>query len=436
MKRDMKQESQKIKPVKRIEGEISVPGDKSISHRAVILGAIASGSTSIKNFLMAEDCIATINAFKCMGVFVDVSEIVKVKGVGLKGLKKPNAELYLGNSGTSMRLLLGVLAGQDFEAILTGDESLSSRPMKRVTAPLRKMGAHIEGKDDANFAPLKICGGSLKPIIYDSPIPSAQVKSAILLAGLYAKGTTLVREPMKSRDHTERMLKLFGADISLDGLKVSVNESQGLNARDIDVPGDISSAAFFIIAALLLDGSKIILKHVGVNETRTGIIDILRRMGGKIEVKTVKNNWEPVADITVSSSSLQGTTITKEEIPRSIDELPALMIAAAFAKGRTVIKGAGELRVKETDRIESMRDNLKKMGGDLLSDGDDIIIEGRDSINGAELSSFGDHRTAMAMAIAALRASSVSSINDIACVSTSFPNFFDILKSISVTKPR
>jgi len=430
----MKQESQKIKPIRKIEGEINIPGDKSISHRAVMLSAIASGNTSIRNFLMAEDCIATINAFKNMGVSVDAGEIVKIKGRGLKGLKKPKTKLYLGNSGTSMRLLLGMLAGQGFEAILTGDESLSSRPMKRVTVPLRKMGARIEGKDDANFAPLEVHGGALQAIAYDSPIPSAQVKSAILLAGLYAKGATSVSEPMKSRDHTERMLKLFGADITLDGLKVSVNESQGLKARNIDVPGDISSAAFFIIAALLLDGSKITLRHVGVNETRTGIIDILRRMGGKIEVKIVRNDWEPIADITVSSGPLQGTTIAKEEIPRSIDELPALMIASTFAKGRTVIKGAGELRVKETDRIESMRSNLKKMGGDLLNEGDDIVIQGRDDLIGAELSSFGDHRTAMAMAIAALRASGDSTINDIACVSTSFPKFFDILKSISVTK--
>ncbi|MDP3790133.1 MAG: 3-phosphoshikimate 1-carboxyvinyltransferase [Candidatus Omnitrophota bacterium] len=430
----MKKNSYRINPIKKIEGEIIVPGDKSISHRAVMLGAIASGNTSIKNFLMAEDCIATINAFKNMGVSVDIGEIVKVGGRGLKGLKKPGTELYLGNSGTSIRLLLGILAGQDFDAVLTGDESLSSRPMKRVTAPLREMGARIEGKDDANFAPLKVHGGTLKAIAYNSPVSSAQIKSAILLAGLYAEGTTSVAEPVKSRDHTERMLKLFGADVVLDGLRVSVGESRILKGRDIDVPGDISSAAFFIIAALLLGGSRITLKHVGVNETRTGIIDILRRMGGKIEMKMLKNDWEPTADITVSSGGLHGTTITKEEIPRSIDELPAIMIAAAFAKGRTVIKGAGELRVKETDRIESMRSNLKKMGGDLLSDGDDIIIEGRDDLNGAEFSSFGDHRTAMAMAIAALRASGGSVINDIACVSTSFPEFFDILKSISASK--
>lgn len=399
-----------------------------------MMGAISSGDTYIKNFLMAGDCIDTINAFKSMGVRVDAGKVVRIGGAGLKGLKRPKAELYLGNSGTSMRLLLGILAGQDFEAVLTGDESLSRRPMKRVTVPLRKMGASIEGKDDANFAPLKIRGGSLSAVAYDAPMASAQVKSAILLAGLYAKGATSVSEPVKSRDHTERMLRLFGADIAVDGLKVSVGGSRDLKAQDMDVPGDISSAAFFVIAALLLDGSKITLKHVGVNPTRTGIIDILRRMGGKIEVNMIKDDWEPIADITVLSGRLSGTTIAKEEIPRSIDELPALMIAAAFANGRTIIKGAGELRVKETDRIESMRDNLARMGGRLSIDGDDVIIEGGDDLGGAELFSFGDHRTAMAMAVAALRASGESVINDTPCVSTSFPKFFDILKSVAVSK--
>lgn len=428
----MKKESHQIKPIKKIEGEIKIAGDKSISHRAAMLGAVSIGETRIKNFLMADDCIATINAFKNMGVAVTVGDIIKIKGAGLKGLKRPTKKLYLGNSGTSMRLLLGILAGQDFEAILSGDESLSNRPMKRVTVPLRKMGADIQGRDDANFAPLKIRGGSLKAVTYDSPIASAQVKSAILLAGLYAKGTTSVREPLKSRDHTERMLKLLGANISIDGLKVSIAASNTLKAKDIEVPGDISGAAFFMVAALLLDGSKITIKNVGVNETRTGIIDILKRMGGEIDVKTIKTDWEPIADITVSSSNLKATTIDRGEIPRAIDELPALMIAAAFAKGRTVIKGASELRVKETDRIESMRENLRRMGGGLASEGDDVIIEGKDGLRGAQLFSFGDHRTAMAMSVAALRASGDSVINDTACVSTSFPKFFDTLKSISV----
>ncbi|MDD5681350.1 MAG: 3-phosphoshikimate 1-carboxyvinyltransferase, partial [Candidatus Omnitrophica bacterium] len=300
---------QKIKPIKRIEGEINTPGDKSISHRAVMFGAISDGETNVRNFLMAEDCIATISAFKSMGVPITVGDAVKIKGSGLNGLGKPKGGLYLGNSGTSMRLLLGILAGQNFETVLSGDESLSSRPMKRVTVPLRKMGADIEGKDDANFAPLRIRGGALKAITYDSPVASAQVKSAILLAGLYAKGTTRVSEPLKSRDHTERMLKLLGADIAVEGLKISINGTSILKARDMEIPGDISSAAFFMVAALLLDGSRITIKRAGVNETRTGIIDILKKMGGKIEVKRIKDDWEPIADITVSSSNLKSVTI-------------------------------------------------------------------------------------------------------------------------------
>jgi 3-phosphoshikimate 1-carboxyvinyltransferase len=308
--------------------------------------------------------------------------------------------------------------------------------MKRVTDPLRRMGADIQGRDNANLAPLKIRGGSLKGIRYDSPIASAQVKSAILLAGLYAEGVTSVSEPVKSRDHTERMLKFLGADIETRGLEVSVNGKRELEARDISVPGDISSAAFFIVAALLLPGSRITLKRVGVNETRTGIIDILKRMGGKIEVRQSKDSWEPVGDIVVSASNLKATTVEKEEVPRSIDELPLLMVAASLAKGDTVIKGAGELRVKETDRIESMAENLHRMGGAIRTDGDNITIEGKPGLSGAELSSFGDHRTAMAMAVAALSALGESVVNDTACVATSFPEFFNVLKSISVNKPR
>ncbi len=430
----MKTTSEKIKPIKRLEGEIRVPGDKSISHRAVMLNAVSKGEAAIKDFLMAEDCIATIDAFKNMGVSISVDDVVRVKGLGLRGLKKPKRELYLGNSGTSMRLLLGILSGQSFETILSGDESLSRRPMKRVTVPLRKMGADIEGKDDANFAPLLIRGGKLKAIAYDSPVASAQVKSAILLAGLYAEGVTSVREPVKSRDHTERMLKLLGADIKVKGLKVFISGKNELKAKDIVVPGDISSAAFFIVAALLLPGSKITIKNVGVNETRTGIIDILKRMGASIETKPLGDTGEPIADIRISSSDLKATVVEKDEVPRAIDELPALMVAASLAKGTTVIKGAAELRVKETDRIESMSKNLRSMGGDIKTVGDNIIIEGKDGLSGAELSSFSDHRTAMAMAVAALGAKGESVINDTACIATSFPEFFNILKSISTGK--
>ena len=423
----------KIKPAKKLKGTITLPGDKSISHRAVMISSIAEGASRIENFLNADDCMATIEAFKKMGVNVRLKGgVLTVDGVGLRGLKKPSSTLYLGNSGTSMRLLLGILAGQNFESTLSGDESLGRRPMKRVTAPLRQMGADIKGRDDANFAPLTVRGGGLRSIDYVSPIASAQVKSSVLFAGLYAEGITSVVEPFKSRDHTERMLAIFGADISVDRLKISIKGAEGLKGRDIYVPGDISGGTFFIIAALLLRDSEIVIRNAGLNNTRTGVIDILKRMGAKIESKNVRGDWEPMCDLVISSSRLKGTIIEESEIPRTIDELPALMAAAVFAQGRTVIKGAGELRVKETDRINSMLYNLKKMGAAVDSKDGEVTIEGIGSLRGsAELSSFGDHRTAMAITIAALCSSGESVIDDVKCVSTSFPGFFDILESIS-----
>lgn len=423
-----------IKPAKRVEGEIVLPGDKSLSHRAVMIGSIAEGRSKAENFLNSEDCIATIGAFKKMGSDVELDgKTLIVRGAGLRGLTAPRSSLYLGNSGTTMRLLLGILAGQDFESTLEGDASLSERPMRRVTDPLRQMGAYIEGKDNANLAPLTIRGGKLRAIDYISPVASAQVKSSILLAGLYAEGVTSVTEPYRSRDHTERMLALFGADISIDNLKVSIKNAQRLIGKEIIIPGDISSAAFFIISALLLRGSKIVIKDVGFNETRTGCIDVLKRMGARIDVRNMRCGWESMCDLAVSSSDLKATTIEKSEIPKTIDELPALMTAAVFAKGRTVIKGAGELRVKETDRISSMLHNLNEMGGRVCCDGDNVIVDGTDALHGAELSSFGDHRTAMAAAVAALRGSKGEVvIDDIRCIDTSCPGFFDILNSIII----
>ena len=423
-----------IKPAKKIKGEIALPGDKSISHRTVMIGSLAAGTSRIENFLKAEDCMTTINAFQKMGVNIRFDgKILFVDGAGLRGLKKPPATIYLGNSGTTMRLLLGILAGQDFETTLSGDESLSERPMRRVTNPLRQMGADIKGKDDANFAPLTIRGGKLHAIDYASPIPSAQTKSSILFAGLYADGTTSVTEPFKSRDHTERMLSLFGADVFVDNQKTSIKNSGPLRGKEISIPGDISSGAFFIVAALLLQDSEMVIRNVGFNKTRTGIIDILKRMGARIEEKNLHGNWEPICDLVISSSNLKATTVEESEIPKAIDELPVLMVAAVCAKGRSVIKGAGELRVKETDRINSMLFNLNKMGAKVSCEGDDVIIEGTGSLRGAELSSFGDHRTAMAMSIAALCASSGDSIiDDVTCIDTSFPEFFNILKSITL----
>ncbi len=425
--------SKKIKPIKKVEGDIVLPGDKSISHRAVMISSIAEGDSKIENFLNAEDCVATVNSFKKMGVEIEIKDnAIIVKGVGLKGLKKPSSPLYLENSGTSLRLLLGILAGQDFESVLSGDKSLSRRPMKRITVPLRQMGANITGRDDANFAPLTIHGGKLTAIDYESPVASAQVKSSILLAGLYANGSTSVREPFKSRDHTERMLALFGTDVSVEGLKVSMGDNRTLLGRDITIPGDISSGSFFIVAALLLRGSELTIRNVGFNMTRTGIIDVLKRMGGAIEVKNMTEDWERVCNLTIRGSSLKATTVAETEIPRIIDELPLLMTAAVFAKGKTVIKGAGELRVKETDRINSMLDNLRRLGAVVNCEGNDVTIEGTGTIHGAELTSFGDHRTVMALAIAALCASGESIMDNVRCVDTSFPGFFDILESISV----
>jgi 3-phosphoshikimate 1-carboxyvinyltransferase len=426
----------KIKPVKVLKGAITVPGDKSISHRAAMIGSIAEGESRIKNFLKAEDCIATMEAFKKLGVAIEISgNTVKVKGSGLRALKKPSSVIDLGNSGTSMRLLLGILAGQDFESTLTGDKSLNKRPMKRVTEPLRQMGADIRGKDDANFAPLTVRGGKLRAIDYMSPIASAQVKSSVIFAGLYATGSTSVTEPFKSRDHTERMLALFGADISVDGLKVAIKGAESLKAKDIDVPGDISSAAFFIVPAILLPGSEITIRGVGFNDTRTGFINILKRMGAKIEASNVRNDWEPVCDLTVRSSKLKATTVRKSEVPAAIDELPLLMVAALYAEGTTAIKGAGELRVKETNRIESMLHNLTKLGGNVRCEGDDVIVEGSPTriLRGSDdLKSFGDHRTAMAVTDIAILCSGNSVIDDVSCVNTSFPGFYNILESISI----
>lgn len=429
----MSNNSKTINPAKSIRGEIVLPGDKSISHRAVMLGSISEGVTKIENFLNAEDCLSTMAAFKNLGVGIGLSgSTVTVNGAGSGGLKKPAAELYLGNSGTTMRLLLGILAGEDFECTLSGDDSLSRRPMKRVTEPLRQMGARIEGRDDADLAPLTIHGGRLKGIDHISPAASAQVKSSILFAGLHADGVTSVTEPFKSRDHSERMLKLFGADIASDGLKTTIKKGRSLKGKNMRVPGDISGAAFFIVAALLGEDSELVIKDVGCNKTRTGALEILKEMGANIEIKKRIDGWEPVCDLIIRSSKLRPATIERSEIPGSIDELPALMIAAAFAEGQTVIKGAGELRVKETDRIRSMQHNLSRMGAVIRSKGDDVVIDGPGKLIGSDLSSFRDHRTAMAVSIAALFASEKSVIDDVSCVNTSFPEFFNILKSVSI----
>ena len=444
----------KIKFVKCISGIITVPVDKSISHRAVMFGAIAEGVTRINNFLDAEDCNRTIKAFQQMGIEIKSKvksnphwgagklKVVEIYGKGLRGLKAPNKPIYCGNSGTTMRLLSGILAGQNFKSILTGDESLSQRPMKRIAAPLKEMGAKIKSKVksqkskvDKICPPLIIRGGNLKAINYKSPVASAQVKSCVLLAGLYADGVTSVTEPFLSRDHTERMLRSFGVQVKLKGLKASIKGRQKLKATNITVPADISSAAFFIVAALIVKNSALRIKSVGINPTRTGILDILKRMNAKIKVKSKKSKGkkyvEPVADLIIESSQLKATTIEGDVIPRAIDELPVLMVAATQANGTTKIIGAKELRVKETDRIKSMSEGLNKMGADIKVIGDDIYIKGPTKLKGAALNSLGDHRTAMSFAVAGLVAEGETTIKDTECILTSFPNFSKTLSKIS-----
>ncbi len=411
-----------------ITGDIRVPGDKSISHRAIMLGSLAEGVTEIEGFLEGEDALATLQAFRDMGVVIEGPDRgkVTVHGVGLRGLRAPAGVLYLGNSGTSMRLLAGLLAAQAFDTELTGDASLNRRPMERVAAPLRRMGAVIETAAGGR-PPLRIRGGqTLHGIAYDLPVASAQVKSAILLAGLYAEGETSVREPAPTRDHSERMLKGFGYPLEVAGDRVSLCGGGCLLANRIDVPSDISSAAFFLVAATITPGSDLTLRHVGVNPTRTGVIDILRLMGADIELTNPREiGGEPVADLRVRHAALHGIEIPEALVPLAIDEFPVLFIAAVCASGETLLRGAAELRVKESDRIQVMADGLAALGvpSEVLEDG--IRLQGS-AMNGGTVDSHGDHRIAMAFAVAALRAAGEVVIRDCANVATSFPGFVEL----------
>jgi 3-phosphoshikimate 1-carboxyvinyltransferase len=416
-----------------MQGDYTPPGDKSISHRLIILGALAEGTSEFQHFLEGDDCLRTIAAFQAMGVcFKRESGKVIVKGVGLAGLKKPKEDLDLGNSGTSTRLLLGVLAGQPFETCLKGDESLSRRPMKRVTQPLRQMGANITGRDDANFMPLTIQGGQLNSIDWKSKIPSAQVKSAILLASLFADGQTRYEEAIQSRDHTERLFLKFGALLRKSGNVLSIERPARLYPIQMDVPGDISSAAFFIVAASILPDTALWVKRVNLNPTRTGILDVLKKMGAKIKIEMIDDDAEPVGNIHIESSVLQGVEIGPDLIPSLIDELPILMIACALAKGKSVIRGAEELRVKETDRIRSMVLGLQAIGAKAEERPDGCVIEGVSEFKGGAINSFGDHRTAMSFAIAGLRSSGEILIEDTDCIKTSYPNFEEDLQKVAI----
>ncbi|HIX90592.1 MAG TPA: 3-phosphoshikimate 1-carboxyvinyltransferase [Candidatus Agathobaculum pullicola] len=419
-----------IQPCGPLRGEITVPGDKSISHRAVMLGALANGTTHITGFLMGEDCLSTIDCFRKMGVEIEITENqVIVEGVGLHGLCEPVETLYTGNSGTTTRLLCGILAGQPFTATLNGDASIQKRPMGRVIKPLREMGASIEGKND-NYCPLTLYPSELHGIEYRLPVASAQLKSAILLAGLYAEGQTTVIEPTPSRDHTERMFRALGVEIETRGNEITLEPPEDLHAVDIAVPGDISSAAFFLVAGAIVPGSELTIKNVGVNPTRTGILDVLREMGADITESNFRDDAEPVCDLTVRHSRLHGVEIGGAIIPRLIDELPVLAVAAAFAEGETVIRDAQELKVKESNRIAAMVTELTRAGADVEETDDGMIIRGGKTPCGASFETYKDHRIAMSLAVLALGAQTASRINDPEVVSISYPDFFDTLKAL------
>ncbi len=421
-------------PGGKLSGRIRVPGDKSISHRSIMLGSLAEGTTHVEGFLEGEDALATIQAFRDMGVVIEGPHHgrVTVHGVGLHGLKAPVGPLYMGNSGTSMRLLSGLLAAQPFDTTLTGDASLSKRPMNRVAKPLREMGAVIETGPEGR-PPLMIKGGQrLTGMDYEMPMASAQVKSCLLLAGLYAAGRTSVTEPAPTRDHTERMLRGFGYPVTVDGSTASVESGHKLTATHIEVPADISSAAFFLVAGSIAEDSELVLEHVGINPTRTGVIDILKLMGGDISLENQREvGGEIVADIRVRSAKLKGIDIPEDLVPLAIDEFPVLFVAASVAEGRTVLRGAEELRVKESDRIQVMADGLIALGVKAEPTPDGIIIEGG-SIGGGEVWAHGDHRIAMSFSVASLRATAPIRIHDCANVATSFPNFLALSAQVGI----
>jgi len=423
-------------PSGALRGRLRVPGDKSVSHRAIMLGALAEGVTTITGFLKGEDCLATLRAFRTMGVRIQGPEQgrVTVHGVGLHGLRAPDGPLDMGNSGTSIRLMAGILAGQAFDAVLTGDPSLTRRPMRRVTEPLARMGACIESTGQGT-APLRIHGGQrLTGIDYLLPVASAQVKSCLLLAGLYAGGITRITEPAPTRDHTERMLEGFGYSLQREGERtVALTGGGWLAGTEIDVPADISSAAFFLVGASIAPGSDLVLEHVGINPTRTGVIDILRLMGADIEILNPRlAGGEPVADLRVCHAPLRGIRIPEALVPLAIDEFPALFVAAACAEGVTVLTGAEELRVKESDRIQVMADGLNALGIAARPTPDGIIIQGG-ALSGGTMDSHGDHRIAMSFAMAALRAADPITIRDCANVNTSFPGFVALARNAGLT---
>ena len=418
--------------IKHLNGSIRVPGDKSISHRSIIFGSLAEGETKVYDILRGEDVLSTMQVFRDLGVEIEDKEgIVTIQGVGMDGLKAPQNALDMGNSGTSIRLISGVLAGADFEVEMFGDDSLSKRPMDRVTLPLKKMGVSISGQTERDLPPLHLKGTkNLRPIYYELPIASAQVKSALMFAALHAQGESVIIEKECTRNHTEDMLQQFGGHLSVDGKKITVQGPQKLTGQKVVVPGDISSAAFWLVAGLIVPNSRVVLKNVGINETRTGIIDVIRAMGGKLEVTEI----DPVAKsatLTVESSDLKGTEIGGALIPRLIDELPVIALLATQAQGVTVIKDAEELKVKETDRIQVVADALNSMGADITPTADGMIIKGKSTLHGARVNTFGDHRIGMMTAIAALLvADGEVELDRAEAINTSYPSFFDDLETL------
>lgn len=413
------------------QGTLTVPGDKSISHRAIILGALADGLTEITGCSRSEDCQRTLEAIRALGMEVEgwETESLRIHGKGLRGLREPADVLDCGNSGTTMRLLAGVLSGQSFLSILTGDASLRRRPMDRIVFPLRQMGAEIRGRAQDTLPPLAVRGGGLRGVTYQNSVPSAQVKSAVLLAGLFAEGATTVIEPVASRDHTERMLEACGQPVERREREVTLVPSGTLHANRVSVPGDFSSAAFFLVAGLILPDCDLTIEEVGVNPTRTGLLEVLQAMGGAIRVLAVEGSGgEPRARLQIRSSSLKGVSIGGDLIPRLIDEIPVLAVAAACAEGKTVIRDAAELRVKESDRIRTIAVELGRMGVYTEELGDGLIIHGAQGLRGAHCQSYGDHRVAMALTVAGLRAEGETTISDAGCIRTSFPDFVDVLR--------
>jgi len=416
----------------KINGEIKVSGDKSITHRGLVVGSISEGITILKDYSTCDDCMATMEIMKKLGINILKNKAtIRIEGKGLHGLKEPEDILDCKNSGTSMRLLSGLLSGQNFFSVLTGDSSLLKRPMKRIIEPLNLMGAKISGRENDQFAPLTIKGGNLKAIDYKLKVASAQVKSAILLASLYAEGSSSVTEPAQSRDHTERILNLYGAKIESSKNKITLKEKNKLKGKEISIPGDISSAAFFLVLANIIKGSRLLIKNVGINPTRIGIIEVLKSMGADISIKNERNkNYEPVADLLVKASKLKSIKIFGKVIPKVIDELPILAVAATQAEGVTEIKDAQELRVKETDRIYAIAAGLKKMGAKVEEKPDGLIIEGPSTLKGDICESFNDHRIGMALAIAGVFAEGKTQLLESECIDVSFPEFTSILRRI------